>query len=147
VGSRERRRGKRVARCNVFSPSPRKRGEGRDEGALSTVRTCGEAPDPDPLPASGEREKNVAADRLRQLFRLAQKRRIVGDHHVEAMAARVARHPRLAGRGAGAGAGLRIAAVGGALTFTGHARDRRWISGEGTDRGKAWAVSRIGHGR
>src|SRR5258708_18967835 len=32
------------------SPSPRMRGEGRDEGALPTVRTRGESPHPDPLP-------------------------------------------------------------------------------------------------
>ena len=34
----------------VSSPSPRLRGEGRDEGALTTVWTRGESPHPDPLP-------------------------------------------------------------------------------------------------
>src|SRR6266436_6172343 len=41
--------GHRIWRA-VSSPSPRLRGEGRDEGALHTVRTRGESPHPDPLP-------------------------------------------------------------------------------------------------
>src|ERR1700736_3994452 len=54
------------------SPSPRLRGEGRDEGALHTVRNRGETPHPDPLRSpsqtgvnalvvkNGEREKGGA---------------------------------------------------------------------------------------
>src|SRR5215472_9136598 len=39
------------------SPSPRWRGEGRDEGLSPQAQTRGKPPHPDPLPASGERER------------------------------------------------------------------------------------------
>jgi F420 biosynthesis protein FbiB-like protein len=43
------------------SPSPRLRGEGRDEGALHTVGTRGESPHPDPLPVRTGRGRREAA--------------------------------------------------------------------------------------
>jgi hypothetical protein len=64
--------------------------------------------------------RKVAANGLRQFLRVARQRRIGGDRQGQPMTARVPRHPRLAGRRLRAGAGARIAAIGGALALTGH---------------------------
>jgi hypothetical protein len=56
--------------CKLTSPSPRLRGEGRDEGTFNTVRTRAETPHPDPLPArSGAREKRAPGPQTASLTR------------------------------------------------------------------------------
>jgi len=72
----------------------------------------------------GEGGAKAAADRIRHGLDLARERRIAGDRHAEAVAARVLRHPRLAGRRPRAGAGAGILAVRGALALAGRGAPR-----------------------
>jgi hypothetical protein len=72
-------------KSEVPSPSPRLRGEGRDEGALTTaptrmVPTRGETPHPDPLPVkNGEREKEKPVSRADDTWLLGRHRLLCGD--------------------------------------------------------------------
>jgi hypothetical protein len=70
----------REKRRTAPSPSPRLRGEGRDEGALNTVRTHGETPHPDPLPAkSGAREQQATVTRAADTWLLGRHRLLCAD--------------------------------------------------------------------
>jgi hypothetical protein len=69
--------------------------------------------------------RGAIADGARDPRNLLGQQRIVRNRDVEAMAERVLLNPRLAGRGARAGAPARVAAIRGALAFSGHAVRRR----------------------
>jgi len=78
-------------RRTALSPSPRLRGEGRDEGALNTVRTHGETPHPDPLHSpsqtgvnalkakSGAREQQATVARAADTWLLGRHRLLCAD--------------------------------------------------------------------
>ena len=96
-------------------------------------------PEPRIGPFAGSGRRRDAADASRPRRDVARERRIAPDRPVEPVTARILRHPRLAGRRAGAGALGRIGAVGGKAGARSWQRERPVGLGDRSD------IRHVGH--